>query len=92
MEREIQKGEKNAGMEASVEGPSLDKDGLFKCHVQTAEDRKDNFKNQVKKMQLHGDPTATTARHARGNEDTETITILTAAQPSHRQHETICLN
>ena len=48
--------------------------------------------SKVKKLQLHGDPTARTARHAYGNENTENTSALTAAQPLHRQHETHCLD
>lgn len=56
MEREMQKGEGKSGMAPSILGdPSLNKDGLFMCQVQTFENRRDNFKLQVKKMQLHDD-------------------------------------
>ena len=89
MEREAQKGETSAGIEPSVEYESLDKAGLFRGCVQTFENRRDNFKIQVKKMQLHDDPAAsTTARSAHNNENTAT----NAASSFKRQHETICLD
>ena len=92
MGRETQRRDENSGIEASVLSQSLDKNGLFTCQLKTSEDTRDNFKIQVKKMQLHGDPTARTARPAHGNENTDTTSALTAAQPVHKLHEVICLD